>query len=90
MKHEGDLALTAIDAFTERVGLLAALRLKEGRALSAANRKRLGLLVESMGGVINDLNDLLTTTEPSPRADLWNVLADVAAFQHTIARYGQE
>ncbi len=89
MKHEGDLALTAIDAYTERVALLAELRLKEGRALSAANRKRLGLLVESMSGVITDLNDLLTSTDPSPQT-LWDALTDVAAFQHTIAQYGQE
>ena len=90
MKHEGDLALTAIDAYRERVRLLAALRLKEGRALSAANRKRLGQLVESMGAVISDLNDLLTSTEPKPRTNTWDALTDVAAFQNTIAQYGQE
>ena len=90
MKHEGDLALTAIDAYRERVALLAELRLKEGRALSAANRKRLGQLVESMGAVITDLNDLLTSTEPKPRTNTWDALTDVAAFQPTIAQYGQE
>jgi phage head maturation protease len=90
MKHEGDLALTAIDAYRERVALLAELRLKEGRALSAANRKRLGQLVESMSGVITDLNDLLTSTEPKPRTNTWDALTDVAAFQNTIAQYGQE
>lgn len=90
MKHEGDLALTAIDAYRERVALLAELRLKEGRALSAANRKRLGQLVESMGAVISDLNDLLTSTEPKPRNNTWDALTDVAAFQNTIAQYGQE
>ena len=90
MKHEGDLALTAIDAYRERVALLAELRLKEGRALSAANRKRLGQLVESMGAVITDLNDLLTSTEPKPRTNTWDALTDVAAFQNTIAQYGQE
>ena len=90
MKHEGDLALTAIDAYRERVALLAELRLKEGRALSAANRKRLGQLVDSMGAVITDLNDLLTSTEPKPRTNTWDALTDVAAFQNTIAQYGQE
>ena len=90
MKHEGDLALTAIDAYRERVALLAELRLKEGRALSAANRKRLGQLVESMVAVITDLNDLLTSTEPKPSTNTWDALTDVAAFQNTIAQYGQE
>jgi hypothetical protein len=90
LKHEGDLALTAIDSLTERVGRLADLRAKEGRTLSSANRKRLGLLVQSMNGVITDLHDLLATTEPNPEATLWDALTDVAAFQHTIARYGQE
>ena len=90
MKHEGDLVLASLDAYTERVALLAELRLKEGRALSAANRKRLGQLVESMGAVITDLNDLLTSTEPKPRTNTWDALTDVAAFQNTIAQYGQE
>ena len=90
MKHEGDLVLASLDAYTERVALLAELRLKEGRALSAANRKRLGQLVESMGAVITDLNDLLTSTEPKPRNNTWDALTDVAAFQNTIAQYGQE
>ena len=57
MKHEGDLVLASLDAYTERVALLAELRLKEGRALSAANRKRLESMVESVASVTTDRNN---------------------------------
>jgi hypothetical protein len=90
LKHEGDLALTAIDALTERVRLLAALRLKEGRTLSSVNRKRLSSLVESMQAVITDLDDLLSATEPPEKHAPLNPLADHAAFMAHLARFGQE
>lgn len=89
LKHEGDLALTAIDSLHTRINQLVDLRVKEGRTLSSANRKRLGALVQSMVGVVDDLNDLLTATEP-PREQMIGVLADMAAFQHALAQYGQE
>ena len=90
MKHEGDLALTAIDTFRERVALLAELRLKEGRTLSGANRKRLSSLVASMQSVIADLDDLLSATEPKEKSAPLNPLADHAAYMANIARFGQE
>ena len=90
MKHEGDLALTAIDAFRDRVGQLADLRLKEGRTLSSVNRKRLSSLVESMQAVITDLDDLLSATEPLEKTVPLNPLADHAAFMAHLARFGQE
>ena len=89
MKHEADLALTAIDAYGDRVARLAALRVKEGRTLSSANRKRLGSLVESMRSVITDLDELLSATEP-PEKQAVNPLEDHAAFMANIAQYGQE
>jgi hypothetical protein len=89
MKHEGDLVLTAIDAFRDRVARLAELRVKEGRTLSSVNRKRLGSLVESMRSVITDLDDLLSATEP-PEKEAVDPLQDHAAFMATIAQYGQE
>ena len=90
MKHEGDLALAAVDAFRDRVGQLADLRTKEGRTLSTANRKRLGSLVESMQSVIADLSDLLSATEPPEKDAPLDPLADHAAFMATLARFGQE
>ena len=90
MKHEGDLLLTSIDTFTDRVHQLTELRVKQGRTLSAANRKRLTSLVDSMGSVITDLQDLLDTTDVDEAQQARSALADVAAFQQTIAQYGQE
>jgi HK97 family phage prohead protease len=89
LKHEGDLALTAIDSLQTRINQLADLRVKEGRTLSSANRKRLGSLVQSMVGVVDDLSDLLAATE-TPQEQMLGALADVAAFQAALAQYGQE
>jgi hypothetical protein len=89
LKHEGDLALTAIDSLQTRINQLADLRVKEGRTLSSANRKRLGSLVQSMAGVVDDLSDLLAATE-TPQDQMMGALADVAAFQAALAQYGQE
>jgi HK97 family phage prohead protease len=90
MKHEGDLLLTSIDTYVDRVHQLTELRVKQGRTLSAANRKRLASLVDSMGTVITDLQDLLDTTDVDEAQQARGALADVAAFQQTIAQFGQE
>ena len=90
MGHEGDLVLAAVDAFRDRVGQLADLRVKEGRTLSSVNRKRLGELVESMQSVVTDLSDLLSATEPPEKEAPVDPLADHAAFMATLARFGQE
>jgi hypothetical protein len=89
LKHEGDLALTAIDSLHTRINQLVDLRVKEGRTLSSANRTRLSSLRQSMVGVVDDLNDLLAATE-TPQNQMMGVLADVAAFQAALAQYGQE
>jgi len=90
MGHEGDLVLAAVDAFRDRVGQLADLRIKEGRTLSSVNRKRLGELVESMQSVVTDLSELLSATEPPEKETSLNPLADHAAFMASLARFGQE
>ena len=90
MKHEGDLVLASLDAYTERVALLAELRLKEGRALSAANRKRLESMVESVASVTTDIETILATTKPQEQSKPVNALADHAAFMATLARISQE
>ena len=90
MKHEGDLVLASLDAYTERVALLAELRLKEGRALSAANRKRLESMVESVASVTTDIGTILATTKPQEQSKPVNALADHAAFMATLARISQE
>jgi uncharacterized protein YicC (UPF0701 family) len=90
MKHEGDLVLASLDAYTERVALLAELRLKEGRALSAANRKRLESMVESVASVTTDIETILETTKPQEQSKPVNPLADHAAFMATLARISQE
>ena len=91
MKHEGDLVLASLDQFTERVGQLADLRLKEERTLSDVHRKRLESMVGSMQSVATDLGTILESTEPKePSAQPVNPLADHAAFMATLARIAQE
>lgn len=53
-----------VDAFVKRASELAALRAKEGRTLSAANRQRLQTLLDSLNAVKGDLEMLLAETEP--------------------------
>lgn len=86
--HEGDLVLASLDAYIDRTKQLVALRSQEGRAISSINRKRLSSLVDSMHIVIEDAGDILAATEPDKSAP--DVLRQLAAFQHTIAQYGQE
>jgi hypothetical protein len=57
--------LADAEAFLERTKALAALRLKEGRVLSSANRSRIESVVGGMKTVIADLESLLTETAPS-------------------------
>ena len=58
-----------------RMKALAALRVKEGRVLSTANRQRLATLLEHLQTVITDLEQLLKETEPAPKADQAKALA---------------
>lgn len=67
-----DLSITDVKCFLERERALAALRRKEGRVLSRANRDRLSTLRtglipmrDSISGVIEEIEKLLTETDPA-------------------------
>jgi HK97 family phage prohead protease len=57
-----DTVLAAVVDLASRYKALAALRAKEGRVLSEANRKRLSSLLESLRAVESDIDELLTST----------------------------
>jgi 2'-5' RNA ligase len=68
-------ALAAVEGFTARAKAIAALRTKEGRTLSAANRARIeetrARLTEArsaIDAVDGDLGGLLEMSEPKPKA----------------------
>ena len=76
-------ALAVLSAISERSRSLADLRLKEGRVLSDANRKRLASLKEALEAVGSDIADLLESTAPPEKGAN---LALFAAYQRTLAR----
>jgi DNA polymerase sigma len=57
--------LAAVDELKARMSSLKDLRMKEGRVLSDANRKRIGSLKEALAAVLSDLDELLTMTQPN-------------------------
>jgi hypothetical protein len=61
----------AVTAMTERVNGLQRNhenRTKEGRMLSAANRKKLTAFKESMASLMDDVDALLAASEPKPKS----------------------
>jgi uncharacterized protein len=56
--------LAAVQEFRDRATDIHRLRAKEGRVLSDANRKRIQALKESLATVLEDLDELLSATEP--------------------------
>lgn len=75
--EDGERALAACRTFADRSKALAALRAKEGRTLSAANRDRLAELADGMRDVLKAMADLSADTDPGP---------DAAALRDDIAR----
>ena len=61
---QAETVLAAVTAWIDRTKSLADLRLKEGRVLSTANRKRLASLLEALGKMASDINELLEATKP--------------------------
>lgn len=61
---DADTALAAVQAFVERAGALAALRVKEGRVLSSANRARLSEISGALLGASGQLDAILADTDP--------------------------
>ena len=88
LKHEGDLALTAIDALQSRITQLADLRGKEGRLLSAANHTRLCELSESLATVSHDLKGLAKSHEPPSQTEM-DVLDHLVEFHRIVSKYGR-
>lgn len=83
--HQNAVVQAAIVDYVQRLKDLSALRAKEGRVLSDANRKRIAQLQESLTSVLADLTALLTATEP--RADPAKALAAFAEFQRLHTTY---
>jgi HK97 family phage prohead protease len=82
----GDQALAGLKEWAARTRALAALRAKEGRVLSEANRTRLGTLAEAMRTVLADVDDLLATTERRPAAADADADADSKALAAAMRR----
>lgn len=61
---QAEAVLAAVTAWIDRTKSLADLRLKEGRVLSTANRKRLASLLEALGKMASDIQELLEATQP--------------------------
>lgn len=76
--------LAAVDELKTRLVGLRDLRMKEGRVLSEANRKRIGGLLEALAAVTDDLNALLSATEP--KADVDKAKALYIEFQRIQAQ----
>jgi len=61
---QAEAVLAAVTEWIDRTRSLADLRLKEGRVLSTANRKRLASLLEALGTMAKDIQELLEATQP--------------------------
>jgi len=61
---QAETVLAAVTEWIERTKSLADLRMKEGRVLSTANRKRLASLLEALGKMASDIQELLEATQP--------------------------
>jgi len=76
--------VSTVRGYLARAEERAAFRAKEGRVLSAANRERIGNLVNLLAEVQADLQDLLDAT--APRANPDDVQKQYARFQAIVAR----
>ena len=77
---EAETALAAVKGLIERTQALAAMRVKEGRTLSSANRTRLSGISEQMREAATSLDAILAETDPDREK-----LASVELF-HMLAR----
>lgn len=65
LPDHSDAVLAAVDELKTRLVSLRDLRMKEGRVLSDANRKRISSLKDALTAVLTDLDELLTATQPN-------------------------
>jgi len=75
--------LAGVEALHDRADALAALRVKEGRVLSTANRDRLKGLAEALRVAASGLDEMLAATEPPKQGDLARQLA---LYQRSLAQ----
>ena len=69
--EQAEAALAAAKALVGRTEVLAALRAKEGRVLSTANREKLGALLDALSTVSQEIGSLLeATARPEPEKGL--------------------
>jgi len=61
---QAEAVLATVTEWINRTKSLADLRLKEGRVLSTANRKRLASLLEALETMASDIKELLEATQP--------------------------
>jgi len=72
---QAERVLAAVMDWIDRTKSLADLRLKEGRVLSTANRKRLASLLEALEKMASDIKDLLEATQPEDEDESGEKLA---------------
>lgn len=83
-------APVALLSLVSRYKALAAMRAKEGRVLSTANRDRLTALADALNGALADIGELLAATEPEggKSADagegVANAVLEFEAFRATL------
>lgn len=75
---------SVLSAFVERAERMHGARIKEGRVLSSANRKRIEGLLASLKEVASDLEELLAAT--APKADPATVQQLMIEWQRTLAQ----
>lgn len=76
------------EEFVARAAVIAGMRAKDGRELSAANRARIAGCrevvddaISALSGVSADFADLLAATEPKPKGDANNLALKAAALR---------
>lgn len=85
-EEESEHALAGMQAFSDRARALAALRGKEGRTLSEANRERVRRHLETLTEMRSDLEELLAATEPPPKSALSDLQAEALRYEAIRAR----
>jgi HK97 family phage prohead protease len=80
-----DQVLAACADFIERSKALAALRAKDGRVLSQANRDRLARLAAAMQEAMDDVATLLAETDPEADKGVTLGAAEFVRFQQSLA-----
>lgn len=89
LADQTDAVQAAALDLASRYKALAALRAKEGRVLSEANRKRLSSLLEALRAVETDIDDLLSSTAaPEKGLDAMNLFVEFQKIQARLAGAG--